>query len=229
MIQIPFLSVFLKFISSLKSETLHILLFVLGFIFIIIKCQKLIQLMLTTIFRQEKNLVNRYGQNTYAVVTGASDGIGKTFCFSLARRGFNLIMIARNNDKLIQTERQLKEKYPSIKTKTIVADFSNSLQEGFFDKIQFALNDYDISILINNVGTFHNDYLTNLSEDQLKELVTVNCIPQAVLSKYCVERFIKRSKKSCIIIFHQMLLLFQEQYCKHMVQLRRSTTTFQDQ
>ncbi len=45
-------------------------------------------------------MAERYGANSWALVTGASDGIGKGFCQELANKGFNIILIARNPEKL---------------------------------------------------------------------------------------------------------------------------------
>lgn len=42
-----------------------------------------------------KNLVSRYGGG-WALVTGASDGIGKQYCHELAKEGFNIILVARD-------------------------------------------------------------------------------------------------------------------------------------
>lgn len=47
-----------------------------------------------------RNLSNRYGHGSWAVVTGASDGIGKEFCFELAKLGFNIALVARNEKKM---------------------------------------------------------------------------------------------------------------------------------
>lgn len=47
-----------------------------------------------------KNYAERYGPNTWAVVTGGSDGLGLGFCEELAAIGFNICMIARNKNKM---------------------------------------------------------------------------------------------------------------------------------
>jgi len=46
--------------------------------------------------RSKKNLKLEYGENSWALITGASDGIGKGFAIELAKQDFNLILIARN-------------------------------------------------------------------------------------------------------------------------------------
>jgi len=54
---------------------------------------------LFSLFRPSLQLQKRYGENTWAMVTGPTEGIGKSFCFSLAKRGFNVILVARNEQK----------------------------------------------------------------------------------------------------------------------------------
>jgi 17beta-estradiol 17-dehydrogenase / very-long-chain 3-oxoacyl-CoA reductase len=51
--------------------------------------------------KSQKNLGDRYNQgDSWAVVTGGSDGIGEQFCKDLANQGFNICVIARNEEKI---------------------------------------------------------------------------------------------------------------------------------
>jgi len=47
-------------------------------------------------------MLDRYGEKdkTYALITGASDGMGYAMCENLARQGYNIIMMARNEKKM---------------------------------------------------------------------------------------------------------------------------------
>jgi 17beta-estradiol 17-dehydrogenase / very-long-chain 3-oxoacyl-CoA reductase len=51
-------------------------------------------------FVQPLDFSERYGEGSWVVVTGASDGIGIEWARSFAKRGFNIVMIARTPDKL---------------------------------------------------------------------------------------------------------------------------------
>ena len=55
-----------------------------------------------TIFtsRLTPDWADRYGKGSWTVVTGCTEGIGKAFCFELAKLGFNLVLISRNSSKL---------------------------------------------------------------------------------------------------------------------------------
>lgn len=52
------------------------------------------------LFYGAKVTTERYGKNSWAVVTGATDGIGKGFAIELAKRGFNIVLISRTMSKL---------------------------------------------------------------------------------------------------------------------------------
>ena len=77
--------------------------------------------------RKRYNLKERYGHNTWILVTGATDGIGKGFCEALAREGFNIILVARTLDKLKKCEEELKLINPKIETFILQYDFSNNV------------------------------------------------------------------------------------------------------
>ncbi len=47
-----------------------------------------------------KNLINRYGSNSWALVSGPTEGIGKAFCEELIKKNFNIILLARNQEKV---------------------------------------------------------------------------------------------------------------------------------
>ena len=43
-----------------------------------------------------KDLASRYGKGSWALITGASDGIGKEYALELAKEGFNIVLMGRN-------------------------------------------------------------------------------------------------------------------------------------
>ena len=58
---------------------------------------------------RRSDLAERYGKGSWALITGASDGIGKAYAFELAREGFNIILMARNREKTEAVVRELSE------------------------------------------------------------------------------------------------------------------------
>ena len=56
------------------------------------------------VLRPRRDLLGRYGKDSWAVVTGASDGIGEALCYQLARSGLNIVLVSRSEDKLKKVE-----------------------------------------------------------------------------------------------------------------------------
>jgi short-subunit dehydrogenase len=99
------------------------------------------------------NLKRLYGSG-WAIVTGATDGIGFGFCQELAAQGFSVCLISRSGDKLEQKIQELKGEFgDKVEYRAIVADFKESFREGFFGNIGKQLDDIaQPVILVNNVG-----------------------------------------------------------------------------
>jgi len=109
-------------------------------------------------------------ENEWALITGASYGIGEGFAHSLAKRGLNLILVSRTLDKLELVKKNIIAKYPKIKIKTIACDVT---EEGYVEKILPEIKSLNISVLINNVGgvkvkkerAFYDNELSSIDYD----------------------------------------------------------------
>ena len=88
----------------------------------------------------------KYG--TWAIVTGASSGIGVEFAKQLAALGFNLVLIARRVENMETLGADLKSKF-GIEYKAVKLDLT---QEGFYNVVEEAINGLDIGLLVNNAG-----------------------------------------------------------------------------
>ena len=70
-----------------------------------------------------KDLFSRYGKG-WAIVTGATDGIGKQYAFELAKENFHIILVGRNEAKLNDVAKELQVTYNGmVFTKIVVFDF----------------------------------------------------------------------------------------------------------
>ena len=65
--------------------------------------------------------------NSWAVITGGSDGIGLAMAKNLAKQGFNICIVSRNeakiNEKLQEIQKECRENDASFKTLCVIADF----------------------------------------------------------------------------------------------------------
>ncbi|CAL1715796.1 unnamed protein product [Somion occarium] len=93
-----------------------------------------------------------YGKEPYALITGASDGIGRATALELYEKGFNLILHGRNEAKLTKVISEIKAtaKGPSRDIKYFIA--SADSPEVDFQKIADEFRQLKVTLLINNVG-----------------------------------------------------------------------------
>ncbi|KAL1963893.1 hypothetical protein VTN77DRAFT_7699 [Rasamsonia byssochlamydoides] len=128
------------------------------------------------------------GKETWAFVSGASDGIGLGFAQELCRRGFNVFLHGRNREKLLRVQEQLRKAYPAVHTKIIVFDASNPSEE--MDGIVREIGDVHLTVLINNVGgqggvTLGSSYvrLQDYTHKQVQDLINVNVVFMVQLTR----------------------------------------------
>ena len=89
---------------------LELIVFYIGFFFLIRWFWR-VSKTVKEVYWGTKVSIERYGpKGTWAVVTGATDGIGKAIAFELASRGFNIVLVSRNAEKLNATAKEIREK-----------------------------------------------------------------------------------------------------------------------
>ncbi|KAI0390719.1 short chain dehydrogenase [Xylariaceae sp. FL0594] len=119
-------------------------------------------------------------REAWALVTGASDGIGLAFAHELAAAGFNVVLHGRNASKLLQVADSLHTQYPRRSFRFVVADASNSSVD--FAAIREEVRDLHLTVLINNIGGGPRDPRfvalddETASEEQLAGTVSLNAL-----------------------------------------------------
>ena len=110
--------------------------------------------------------------NKTALVTGASEGIGAEFVKILASLGYDLILVARSEDKLNQLADRLRNEF-EVNSAVIVADLSkaNAAQDLFQNVEEIGAK---VDFLINNAGLLQNGFFTKLSLEKQEAMISVN-------------------------------------------------------
>ena len=106
----------------------------------------------------------------WALVTGATAGIGESFARLLASKGFNIVLVARDEARLHERAAALQEKY-GIETFVLVADLAT---EAGSLAVENYLNQIEVEVLINNAGFGINKAFTQsdlVAEQQLLDVL----------------------------------------------------------
>ncbi len=106
-----------------------------------------------------------------ALVTGASSGIGAIYADRLAHRGYDLILVARSQDKLSQLAKRLGDE-TGRKVETVTADLNNSED---LRRVETVLRtDSRITLLVNNAGIGAAGPLLSSDVDKMDEMISLN-------------------------------------------------------
>ena len=150
-----------------------------------------------TFLRPGKNL-KKFGE--WAVITGATDGIGKAYAKALAKKGINIVLISRTESKLEAVRNEIIEK-SNVEVKYIVCDYSK-----FDDKAQAtvaaAIKDLDVGVLINNVGVSYPypKYFHELSDEQVFNLMEMNVNSTTIMTKMVIGGMNERKRGAILNI-----------------------------
>ena len=143
--------------------------------------------------------------STWAIVTGAAGGIGRSYCEEFAKRKFNLILIDVYEEGLKQLNEELKERHSGIQIQLLPIDLS--LTDGSWEaSVQNAIRDKAVSVLVNNAGITVDPpgVLDQVDPAQLKRILDVNVRSMAVLTQMTVPALLKmhegnRAKRGLVI------------------------------
>ncbi|XP_058977381.1 hydroxysteroid dehydrogenase-like protein 1 [Musca domestica] len=141
-------------------------------------------------------LTDKYGK--WAAITGSTDGIGKAYSRELARKGFNIVLIARNEEKLRQTAKEIEQDF-GVEVSTIKADFSHGAV--IYDKLFQDLEKRPIRLFVNNVGIGHNPpgIIPTYDAQHLWDMIHVNIAAVTQLSRHFVNLWLRQGVTGCLV------------------------------
>ncbi|KAI0406003.1 hypothetical protein F4802DRAFT_606527 [Xylaria palmicola] len=127
------------------------------------------------------------GRRAWALVTGASDGIGKCLALELAGRGFNVVLHGRNPAKLAAVGAALRAAHPGAEVRAVVADASrcHRAADVDFDRLRDELAGLHLTVLVNCAGagpTPSFGALEAYGRDEILDTLHLNAVFPALLT-----------------------------------------------
>jgi short-subunit dehydrogenase len=141
-----------------------------------------------------KNFKQKYGP--WALVTGASSGIGKSISEQLAQQGLNPVVVARSQPNLDKLKNDLEKNY-DIQVKTISEDLAKSESS---HSIAEQTADIDIGLLIAGAGIENNGPFIDINTEAESHLLALNINSPMQLSQLFAKRFAKRSRGGILLV-----------------------------
>lgn len=139
-------------------------------------------------------LRERYGD--WALITGASSGIGAEFARALAREGINCVLTARREERLAELAEELRNSW-QIETRIVAADLADRDAAGMLGD---AVADLDIGMFINNAGFGYAGRFTKQDPARLREMIDVNCAAPVDLAARILPNMVERARGAMILV-----------------------------
>lgn len=142
----------------------------------------------------KRTLKEKYGP--WALVTGASAGIGEAFAHHLARAGMDLILVARRRERLEVLSSYLVQKY-HIQALNVPLDLT---QESFMEALVGAVGDREVGVLINNAGFGSTGRFVERDPVSEAGMVRLNCWAPTVLAHHFIRPMVARRRGAVIFV-----------------------------
>ncbi|MEO6116300.1 MAG: SDR family NAD(P)-dependent oxidoreductase [Pseudolysinimonas sp.] len=131
----------------------------------------------------------------YALVAGGSDGLGAAFAEGIARRGVNLVLMARQEDRLQATASRLRETH-GVDVVAVVADMAD------YDHVKTQLGrlKLDIGLLVYDAAYAPIGPFADATEEQLAQAAAVNVRAPLLLTKLLSAPMIERRRGGIVLM-----------------------------
>ena len=132
----------------------------------------------------------------YAIITGASQGLGKLYAFELAKMGYPLLLVAKGNEGLCQLSKLIEKKYqvPVHYFETDLTKF-HCLKE----LVNWINNNYAVKLLINNAGVGVTEKFGVASIDLINKIIKLNIRAVSFITHELLPNLLRTEGKSYVL------------------------------
>jgi short-subunit dehydrogenase len=132
----------------------------------------------------------------WALVTGASSGIGKEFARQIAASGINIVLVARREDLLKDAGAELSKRY-GVEHRVVVLDVS---REDFIPQLASVTDNLDIGLVVSNAGTGNPGEFLKLDRQLLEETLRLNTMSHLGIAHYFGGKLAERRRGGLILV-----------------------------
>ncbi|BBM98140.1 17beta-estradiol 17-dehydrogenase / very-long-chain 3-oxoacyl-CoA reductase [Marchantia polymorpha subsp. ruderalis] len=167
----------------------------LGFVYVLRQVFMFVKWTWQTLLRPGKKL-SKYG--SWALVTGATDGIGRACCMRLAQEKINVIVVGRSPSKVQEVVKELESK--NVQVRSAVVDFTEEDLNAGLARIESAIAGLDVGILVNSVGLSYPyaKFFHEVDAQLTRNLIRVNVEVTTRMVQMVLPDMLKRRKGAII-------------------------------
>jgi uncharacterized protein len=132
----------------------------------------------------------------WALVTGASAGIGREYARQAAASGINVVLVARREEQLRELAAEVTARY-GVQARVMPLDLR---REGILDRVREATDALDIGLVISNAGAGNPGPFIALQHERLREIVQLNVITHLDLAHHFGQRLATRGRGGIVLV-----------------------------
>lgn len=133
--------------------------------------------------------------NKYALVTGGSSGMGLEYVRNLARRGYNVIIVALFQNETDAVRDELSSVFPNLDFLSIGMDLTSAdAPSDLYGRIKELRPDAEVEVLVNNAGILNAIHFRNMSQEAVSRSVMLHCHTIAMLCSLFIEPMLERKR-----------------------------------
>jgi uncharacterized protein len=142
-----------------------------------------------------KTQIDKKRFGPWALVTGASSGIGREFARQVAAAGINVVLVARRENLLKQAGAEFSKRY-GVEHRVVVLDVS---QEDFIGQLASATNDLDIGLVVSNAGTGNPGEFLKHDRQLLRETVRLGAMAHLDIAHHFGAKLTERRRGGIVL------------------------------
>jgi short-subunit dehydrogenase len=140
--------------------------------------------------------IDKQAYGPWALVTGASSGIGEEFARQVAASGINVVLAARREDRLKEVAAGIEARY-HVQARALSVDLS---RDGMLDTVAGATDDLDIGLVVSNAGTGNPGPFISIPRARLREIVQLNVVAHLELAHHFGHRLAMRGRGGLVLV-----------------------------
>ena len=142
-----------------------------------------------------KTQIDKKRFGPWALVTGASSGIGREFARQIAASGINVVLVARRDALLTELGRAISQEF-DVQYRALAMDLS---QEGFIAGLTDATHDIDIGLVVSNAGTGNSGEFLKLDSQLLQKTLRLNTMAHLDIAHHFGAKLAERRRGGIIL------------------------------
>ncbi|KAI0700868.1 hypothetical protein BC835DRAFT_1325178 [Cytidiella melzeri] len=142
------------------------------------------------------------GKGAWAVITGASEGIGREYALQLAKKGFNVFVSARSKAALASLVNEIELQSPGVQAKAVPFDFSQVHTLEQWATFRAEVEQLDVGVLVNNVGKSHA-FPTNFvdtTDEEVDSILTINIDATLKVTRAILPGMVQRKRGLIVML-----------------------------